>query len=127
MAETVTIDQLAVEITQAIADYTDDVVQAIEVEVETTAKAVQADIKADSPRRTGEYAKGWTRKKEKQQGAISYTIYNKNKPTLTHLLEYGHAKRGGGRVEGKPHIEPAVDRHIPAMERRIEQIIERGG
>jgi Mg2+ and Co2+ transporter CorA len=127
MAETVTIDQLAVEITQAIADYTDDVVQAIEVEVETTAKAVQADIKADSPRRTGEYAKGWARKKEKQQGAISYTIYNKNKPTLTHLLEYGHAKRGGGRVEGKPHIEPAVDRHIPAMERRIEQIIERGG
>ena len=127
MAETVTIDQLAVEITQAIADYTDDVVQAIEVEVETTAKAVQADIKADSPRRTGEYAKGWARKKEKQQGAISYTIYNKNKPTLTHLLEYGHAKRGGGRVEGKPHIEPAVDRHIPAMERRIEEIIKRGG
>lgn len=127
MAETVTIDQLAVEITQAIAEYTDDVVQAIEVEVETTAKAVQADIKADSPRRTGEYAKGWTRKKEKQQGAISYTIYNKNKPTLTHLLEYGYAKRGGGRVEGKPHIEPAVDRHIPAMERRIEEIIKRGG
>jgi len=127
VAKSVSIDQLAVEITQAVADYTEAVTAAIEKEVETTAKAVQADIKADSPRRTGEYAKGWARKKEKQQGAISYTIYNKNKPTLTHLLEYGHAKRGGGRVEGKPHIEPAADRHIPAMERRIEQIIERGG
>lgn len=127
MAETVTIDQLAVKITQAIADYTDDVVQAIEVEVETTANAVLEDIKANAPRRTGEYAKGWTRRKGRTPGSISYTIHNRSKPQLTHLLEHGHAKRGGGRVEGRPHIGPAVDRHIPAMERRIEQIIERGG
>jgi len=127
MAETVTIDQLAVEITQAIADYTDDVVQAIEVEVEATANAVLEDIKANAPKRTGEYAKGWSRRKSRSSHQVTHIIRNTKRPQLAHLLEHGHAKHSGGRVEGKPHIRPAVDRHLPAMERRIEQIIERGG
>lgn len=127
MSKIVTIDQLATEITRAVAQYNDDVASAIEKEVDDTAKAVQADIKANSPVRTGEYRKGWARKKSKSGGSVTQTIYNKNKPQLTHLLEYGHAKRGGGRVEGKPHIEPAYDKHVPAMERRIEQIIKDGG
>lgn len=120
-------EELAVEIARAIAEYTDGVASAIEAEVDATSKAIVDDIKANAPRKTGEYAKGWTRRKGTQPGTISYTIYNRKKPQLTHLLEHGHVKKGGGRVEGRPHIGPAVDKHIPAMERRIEQIIERGG
>ena len=127
MAKVVKTEELAVEIARAIAEYTDGVASAIEAEVDATSKAIVDDIKANAPRKTGEYAKGWTRRKGTQPGTISYTIYNRKKPQLTHLLEHGHAKRGGGRVEGRPHIGPAVDKHIPAMERRIEQIIERGG
>lgn len=127
MSKAISIDELAVEITQAIAEYTEDVVAAIEAEVDATSKVIVDDIKANAPRKTGEYARGWTRRKGTQPGTISYTIYNRSKPQLTHLLEHGHVKKGGGRVEGRPHIGPAVDKHIPAMERRIEQIIERGG
>ena len=127
MAKVVSIDELAVEITQAIADYTEDVAAAIEAEVEVTSQVIVEEIRANSPRKTGDYAKGWTRRKSQQPGSISYTIHNRSKPQLTHLLEHGHAKRNGGRVEGRPHIGPAVDKHIPAMERRIERIIERGG
>ena len=127
MSKAISIDELAVGITQAIAEYTEDVAVAIEAEVDATSKAVVEDIKANAPRKTGEYARGWTRRKGKQPGSISYTIHNRSKPQLTHLLEHGHAKKGGGRVEGKPHIRPAVDRHLPAMEQRIKQLIERGG
>lgn len=127
MAKVVKTEELAVEIARAIAEYTDGVASAIEAEVDATSKAIVDDIKANAPRKTGEYAKGWTRRKGTQPGTISYTIYNRSKPQLTHLLEHGHVKKGGGRVEGRPHIGPAVDKHIPAMERRIEQIIERGG
>lgn len=124
---TCTIDEFAAEIVLAVKQYTEDVTKAIEKEVTETAKAVQEDIKKDSPVDTGEYQKGWTRKKSTKGGQITYTIYNKNKPTLAHLLEFGHAKVGGGRVPGKPHIRPNYDKHVPTMEERIKKIIQKGG
>jgi hypothetical protein len=82
------------------------------------------DLRETSPKDTGEYAKGWA---YRQEAPGSYRVYNKKKPQLTHLLEHGHAKRGGGRVEGRPHIKPAVDRHIPQFEKKVHTIVERGG
>jgi hypothetical protein len=127
MADVVSIDKLAVTITQSIADYTADVAEAIERAVDDTAEALQDEIKANSPVLTGVYKKGWTRKKSKTGGSVTQVIYNKNKPQLTHLLEHGHAKKGGGRVDGRPHIGPATDMYLPSLERQIKKIIERGG
>jgi len=98
--------------------------RAIDEAARETAKAMVADLRQTSPKDTGEYAKGWTRRKESPG---SYRVYNKTKPQLTHILEHGHAKRGGGRVEGRPHIKPAEDRHAPEFEKKVQQILERGG
>ncbi len=125
----VSIDDLANEITNAVREYTQDVTEGIEKEVNKTSKSVTKEISAKSPRRKngGEYAKGWTRKKVVIGGTLSYTTYNKRKPGLAHLLEKGHAKRGGGRVPGIPHIGPVVDRELPQMVNRIKSIIRNGG
>lgn len=118
------VDELAGEIVLALQAYTEDVSEAIDQAARDTAKAMAKDLRETSPKDTGEYAKGWTHRKE---APGSYRVYNKKKPQLTHLLEHGHAKRGGGRVEGRPHIKPAQDRYVPEFEKKVQQILERGG
>ena len=124
MADVIKVDDLAGEIVLAVKTYTEEVGAAIEEAVKETAQALAADLRETSPKDTGKYAKGWTAKKE---GPGRYVVYNKTKPQLTHLLEHGHAKRGGGRVEGRPHIKPAGERHVPQLERKIVRILGRGG
>jgi hypothetical protein len=124
MADVIKIDDLAGEIVLAVRTYTEEVGAAIEEAVKETAQALAADLRETSPKNTGEYAKGWAARKE---GPGRYVVYNKKKPQLTHLLEHGHAKAGGGRVEGRPHIKPAEARHAPQLERKIVQILEKGG
>jgi hypothetical protein len=127
MAKTVSVDDLAKEITLAVKQYTEDVSKSIEKEVNETAKKVRKEAADNSPEDSGEYKKGWARKKSSKGGQIKYTIYNKEKPQITHLLEIGHQKVGGGRVDAIPHIRPAYDKFVPKMEKEIEQIIKRGG
>jgi len=123
----ISIDQLADAIVSAVREYTEDVSEAIEREADQTSQRLVKEIRARSPRRTGEYAKGWTRKKQGREGEIRYVIYNRKKPWLAHLLEFGHAKRGGGRVAERPHIRPTADKEIEAFQQRVRAIIRNGG
>lgn len=122
------IDDISNEIAKALTSYTEDVGKAIEEEIVSTSKKVLAEVRDKAPRRTGKYAKGFKMKKDDSKSSVNRIIYNKDKPGLVHLMELGYAKRGGqGRVEGRPHLSPAYDNHVPAMEKRIENIIKKGG
>ncbi|PFF14561.1 hypothetical protein CN332_32090, partial [Bacillus thuringiensis] len=43
---------------------------------------------------------------------------------LTHLLENGHAKVGGGRVPAQVHILPVEQYVIDELPRRIERAVQ---
>ena len=70
--------------------------------INDTAKEAVSKLQSNSPKRSDKYAKGWTKKNE---GKMDVIVHNKVY-RLTHLLEKGHAKRGGGRVAARVHIAP---------------------
>jgi len=113
------IDNLADEIAKSLTLYTAEVTEELEkVKKKVTRDGVKR-LREGSPKDSGRYAAGWTM--TQQDGAL--IIHNKNKPQLTHLLEYGHAKRTGGRVAGKRHIEPVEAKIVEEFENAVEKVV----
>lgn len=69
---------------------------------------------------SGRYAKGWTARTEKGRLRTTATVYNKDLPGLAHLLEHGHANRGGGRTPGWAHIAPVEEAIVEAFRKEVE-------
>lgn len=113
----ISIDDLADTLAEELAGYSQEVTDDLKREVKQVAKEMVAELKATSPRDSGDYASGWTSTTESEgRNTVQVRVYNRRKPTLTNLLENGHAKVNGGRVEGKAHIGPAEQ----AAEKRLE-------
>lgn len=103
-----TVEELDIEIMAELRAYSDEVSDEIKENVKRVAKECVRDIKRKAPKDSGDYQKGWKSKTEfENKNDIRVRIYNSKAPQLTHLLEFGHIKNDGGRVEGIPHIYPA--------------------
>jgi len=120
-------EELGIELSKIVSEYTGDVSEAIEKEIDSTAKLVLKEVKATAPRDRPEYYEGFRIKKEDSLGSVARIVHNKTHPGLVHLLEKGHVLRGGGRVSAIPHLVPAYDKFAPQMEKNIENIIKKGG
>ena len=95
--------------------------------VRETAESVRGDIEEHAPRRTGAYARSWSAAVEKETGTeFEMAVHSTDRYQLTHLLEFGHAKRGGGRVAAIPHIAPARERGERKLSEELEREIGHG-
>ena len=109
-----------------LSQYGEVAIEATKEAVAEVAKESAKKLKSSSPRgRTGKYAKGWTSKVETGRVSASATVYGKSGTyQLAHLLEHGHAKRGGGRTTPIQHIEPVEQWAVEETYERIMQRLE---
>lgn len=118
------IERLAEELAAGLLEYSDEVTQIVKKAVEDVSKSTASELKTTSPERTGAYAKDWTsRKSYEDRRSKRKTVYNKDHYQLTHLLEFGHAKRNGGRVPAKEHIKAAEEKAQQEFEEAIKREI----
>ena len=127
MGITVRIDDLANVVMEGLQEYADLATDSMKAAVKKAGNTVKTDITANAPERTGRYAKSWRAKTTKESAtALEVTVYSPTRYMLAHLLEHGHAKRGGGRVAAIPHIAPAEQRGAEELEREIERSLRHG-
>lgn len=121
------VEQLADEVMKELEDYADTTALGMKAAVQKTGNTVRNEIRAGAPSRTGAYAKSWSVKNTKQNShAFEVTVYSRNRYQLAHLLEFGHAKRGGGRVSSRSHIAPAEQKGIEELEQNIIRSLRHG-
>lgn len=109
---TTPIDKFQAAINKALKDYADDVQGNLNEITKVFAQKGAQAVKGASRQfgGTGKYAGGWTSQTETGRFSAQGHIYNQKVPGLPHLLEHGHAKRGGGRVAGREHIAPVEEK-----------------
>ncbi|WP_288970568.1 HK97 gp10 family phage protein [uncultured Ruminococcus sp.] len=118
------IDNLAQEIMEGLKEYADLASDDVKKAVRKAGNTVRKEISENAPKDTGAYAKSWSVKKTKEtSNSLEVTVYSKNRYQLAHLLEHGHAKRGGGRVAARPHIAQAEQSAVETLDSEIAKAL----
>lgn len=113
-----------------LQEYVEDIQESVEETTDTLTKEAVQELKQTSPKGKGTreqpYHKGWTKQKNKKsKGKYTVKIHNKTNYQLTHLLEFGHVTRNGGRTKAIPHIRPLEEKYNKVYEQEITTVIKR--
>lgn len=102
-----------------VVEVTDDITRQAKQELVNTSPRGKG--KRDTP-----YYRGWAIKLSKRRtGQYHKVIWNKTNYQLTHLLEFGHTTRNGGRTRAIPHIRPVEEKYnvefVDLLEKKIRR------
>ena len=118
------IDDLAREVMKGLDEYADVTTEQVKKAVRKAGNTVRREIQENAPKNTGDYAKSWAVKKVRESShTLELVVHSKNRYQLTHLLEFGHCLRNGGRTRAMPHIAPAEEKGIEQLEKQIESLV----
>lgn len=124
MSRNVSVDQMAAAIEEELSKYRDLAADELKEAVKKAGRIAKTDINDSAPVRTGKYAKSWKSKVTAEDSQrIQVTVYSPSRYMIAHLLENGHAKRGGGRVRAIPHIGPAEEHAEEVLLSDIEKAL----
>lgn len=119
------IDKLEDAIQSILEEYAGELQKNVDEAAVRVGKAGAAALKASSRQTfggTGKYAKGWKSTVDAARTGTKVILHNTS-PGLPHLLERGHAKRGGGRVKGEEHIAPVEKEIAEKFEKAVKEAV----
>lgn len=128
MSEQIKPEELTAELEKILIKYG----EACDAAVEKAAKSAMTELveatKKDAPfnEHSKEHYRDQIASKQTGRGKHkhSYLWYvNGDKYRVSHLLDKGHAKRGGGRVEGDGHVTNNAKRIIAEYEKKVKEEI----
>ncbi len=120
----VSIKKMSTTIMKGLTEYKNLATSEMKDAVRKAGQTVKKEIRDNAPKRTGKYSKSWTVKTTLETSeSLELTVYSPKKYQLAHLLEKGHAKRGGGRTEAIPHIAPAEETAADQLEEDIAKAL----
>lgn len=130
MSKTIKADDLQKVVMDYLQNYKEDIDEEVVETVDQVIKKAREELRQTSPRRAksrkDQYYKGWSVKLSKRKtGVYHKVIWNKTNYQLTHLLEFGHATRNGGRTRAIPHIRPVEQKYSVEFVDLLEQKIRR--
>jgi hypothetical protein len=126
MSPTIKPEELSETIMQGLEEYRNLSTEAMKEAVEKTAKEVKKEIQNRAPVKSGKYKRSWKISKTRESAEKLELTVHARRYQLTHLLEHGHAKRGGGRVSARPHIAPAESDGVRKLTDRISDALKKG-
>lgn len=125
MSKEVDIKDLATEIAAGLTEYDQNVADEIKTIVDDVAQEGVDELQQSSPKLTGSYRRGWRKKQTYADTRTKRnTVFNKTDYQITHLLEYGHASRNGGRVKPRVHVKPVEEKMVTELQERIEKAVQ---
>ena len=81
-----------------------------------------AALSSATPIESGETARSWYYKVERKRGSASIIFCNSHEHDgvqIAVILQYGHATRNGGWVEGRDYINPAIQ---PIFDKIVDEL-----
>lgn len=119
MSKAIKPENLEKELQEYLTKYKEDIDEEVVDTTNTVVKEAKQELIQTSPRsgiaRNTKYYKGWAIKNGVKSRTVRnrYTrvIWNKTNYQLTHLLEFSHATRNGGRTKAQPHIRPVEEKY----------------
>lgn len=127
MYKSVNIDDVEKYMLEMFVKYGEEVVDISKKCTDKLAPRIKPEIKGYSQKggqlyKTGVYKTGWGVKTVKKKGIYQIKTYNRKKPTLVHLLEFGHRPN----ARSFPHVRKTELKYLGLlmddMEREINKI-----
>lgn len=123
----VKIDDLSKVIQQELENYQKLTNEQIKETVREVGKETKKRIAETAPKKSKKYSKSWSVKVMKETShSMNVVVHSRNRYQLTHLLEFGHAKRDGGRTKAYPHIAQAEQEAVESFENKVKEILGNG-